>query len=635
MLQDLKIKNRKGIIIAYLNINSIRNKFEPLKCLISKNIDILAIAETKLDSSFKTAQFFLEGFKPPFRYDRNKSGGGILVYVREEVPAKELRAYNLPEDIECGFVEINLKNKKWLLANVYRPPSQNGRYFFEELGKSLDAYSTGYENLILLGDFNLEEKGADISNFLEIYNLKNLVKKPTCFKSDRPRSIDLILTNRASSFQCTDSIETGLSDFHCMIITVLKGGFLKKGPKLINYRDYRNFNISNFRIVVHIELSKHLPADKINYNTFDSVVKNVLNEHAPIKRKYVRANDGPFVTKAQRKAIMLPSKLRNRYNKNRTEENERAFKKQRNWCVKLLRKTKCKYYQNLDLKNLSDNRKFWKTVKPILSGKVQTSSSVTLAEGSQFISNDKAIAEIFNEYFVNITGSIDVGRAELNLLSTDGIKDPIGVAITKYSLHPSVKRIKDNFNPSRMFEFALVSKEEVYKQLDKLDLKKATPLESIPAKILKGSSDVCLPYLTNTFNLCLAENYFRNELKKGDVSSLYKKDDALNKKNYRPITVLSSTSKILERLLYDQLMEFSVSSLSPLLCAFKKGYNTQHALLRFLETCKMTLDKSGYAGALLMDLSKAFDCIDPEFLIAKLHGYGLSRNALKMIHSYL
>ena len=171
------------------------------------------------------------------------------------------------------------------------------------------------------------------------------------------------------------------------------------------------------------------------------------------------------------------------------EENERAFKKQRNWCVKLLRKTKCNYYQNLDLRNRSDNAKLWKTVKPIFSGKVQTSSSVTLAEGSQFISDDKAIPEIFNEYIVNITGSIDVGRAELNLLSTDGIKDPIDVAITKYSLHPSVKRIKDNFNPSRMFEFALVSKEEVYKQLDKLDLKKATPLESIPAKILKGSSD--------------------------------------------------------------------------------------------------------------------------------------------------
>ena len=76
---------------------------------------------------------------------------------------------------------------------------------------------------------------------------------------------------------------------------------------------------------------------------------------------------------------------------------------------------------------------------------------------------------------------------------------------------------------------------------------------------------------------------------------------------------------------YDQ----SSSSSDKLLCAFRKGYNTQHALLRFLETCKMTLDRKGYAGALLMDLSNAFDCIDHELLIAKLHAYGFSRNALK------
>ena len=195
MLKDLKIKNHKGIIIAYLNINSIRNKFELLKCIISDNIDILTIAETKLDSNFTTNQFLLEGFRLPFRYDRNSNGGGILVYVGEGVPAKEIKTYNFPDNIECGFVEINLKNKKWLLANVYHPPSQNGRYFFEEIGKSLDAYGTRHENFILMGDFNTEEQDADISNFLETYNFKKFMKKATWFKSDRPRSIDLILTD--------------------------------------------------------------------------------------------------------------------------------------------------------------------------------------------------------------------------------------------------------------------------------------------------------------------------------------------------------------------------------------------------------------------------------------------------------
>ena len=82
MPQDLKIRNHKGIIFGFLNINSIKNKFEPLKCLISNNIVILAIAETKVDNSFKITQFYLESFKPPFSCNRNRNGGGILVYVR-------------------------------------------------------------------------------------------------------------------------------------------------------------------------------------------------------------------------------------------------------------------------------------------------------------------------------------------------------------------------------------------------------------------------------------------------------------------------------------------------------------------------------------------------------------------------
>ena len=211
-----------------MNINSIRNKFDFLKVIISNNVDILAIAETKLDNTFPTSQFILEGFHPPFRYDRNRFGGGILVYVRNGVPAKELKEYQLPDNIECGFLEININNKKWLLANIYRPPSQGEGYFFQEIGKSLDHFSLKFENFILMGDFNTEENDENISNFMESYSLKNIVKDPTCFKSERPRTIDLILTNRVHNFQNTMTVETGLSDFHCMIATVLKGGFVKR-----------------------------------------------------------------------------------------------------------------------------------------------------------------------------------------------------------------------------------------------------------------------------------------------------------------------------------------------------------------------------------------------------------------------
>ena len=128
-----------------MNINSIRNKFDFLEVIISNNIDILGIAETKLDDTFPTSQFLLDGFHPPFRYDRNRHGGGILAYVRNGIPARELKEYQLPDDIEYGFVEINIKNKKWLLANIYRPPNQGERYFFQELGNSLDHFSTKFE----------------------------------------------------------------------------------------------------------------------------------------------------------------------------------------------------------------------------------------------------------------------------------------------------------------------------------------------------------------------------------------------------------------------------------------------------------------------------------------------------------
>ena len=104
-----------------------------------------------------------------------------------------------------------------------------------EMGKVIVHYR--YENFITLGDFNIEEKQEEIKMFMELYQLKNLIKEPTCFKSDYPKFIDLIITNRPSSFQSSGMIETGLSDFHSMIVTILKGGFIIRGPKIILYRD--------------------------------------------------------------------------------------------------------------------------------------------------------------------------------------------------------------------------------------------------------------------------------------------------------------------------------------------------------------------------------------------------------------
>ena len=114
-----------------------------------------------------------------------------------------LKQYKAPNDLECGMIEINLKNKTWLLVAIYRPPSQTKQCFFDEISKMFNHYCRQYEKFILIGDFNCEIGDDVINDFVDSYELASLVWSPTCFKFDSPRCIDLILTNMKSSFQAT------------------------------------------------------------------------------------------------------------------------------------------------------------------------------------------------------------------------------------------------------------------------------------------------------------------------------------------------------------------------------------------------------------------------------------------------
>ena len=238
-----------------------------------------------------------------------------------------------------------------------------------------------------------------------------------------------------------------MSDFHHMIATVLKGGFGKKGPKINTYGDVSRFSTIDFRNHLFYMISHEL-SENGDYGAFEAVVMAVLNEHAPIKRKYVRANDGPFMTKALRKENMHRTKLRNRCNNDRTEENLKAYKKQRNICVKLLRKAKFDYYGNIELIDLTNHHKFWRTVKPLFSDKVQVNSSFTLLEDGKIVSKDSEIAETFNNFFANITENLGISANESLLLPTNAIVDPIDKAVMKFQSRPSICKIKENTTSS-------------------------------------------------------------------------------------------------------------------------------------------------------------------------------------------
>ena len=113
-LSEIRSRNTNKIIIAELNINSIRNKFEQLVENIDKNVDILLTVETKLDDSFPINQFYIEGYLQ-FRSDRSSHGGGLILYVRDNIPTKQLKQFCIHGDIEAIAIEINLWKRKWLI----------------------------------------------------------------------------------------------------------------------------------------------------------------------------------------------------------------------------------------------------------------------------------------------------------------------------------------------------------------------------------------------------------------------------------------------------------------------------------------------------------------------------------------
>ena len=316
-LRVLRSINANRVIIAHININSIRNKFEMLSTLVMGKIDILLISEVKIDCSFPDAQFKMPGFSTPYRLDRNQFGGGLLLYVREDIPSKQLLCES-NEDSECLSIEINIHNKKWLIFGTYNPNKSQIRNHLKILSEKIDQFSPFYDNWILMGDFNSETCEEDMHDFCEVYNLKNLVKEPTCFKNPlNPSCIDLILTNRYRYFQHTKVVETGLSDFHKLTVTVLKTCFKKRQPKIISYREYKNFSHENFRFQLESILLGY-DLNTLPNDDFISIFEKIFDKHAPIKFKYIRANESLFMTKELRKAIMLRSKLRNQMNKNHT-----------------------------------------------------------------------------------------------------------------------------------------------------------------------------------------------------------------------------------------------------------------------------------------------------------------------------
>ena len=392
------------------------------------------------------------------------------------------------------------------------------------------------------------------------------------------------------SFQKTHVSETGLSDYHKLITTFFKTNFSRLRPKVLSYRNYKNFIESKFLN----DLNKTIISfDNENPNQKCNVLSNrfleVVNVHAPLKTKIVRGNDAPFVDKQLRKAIYARTRLKNKIHRNPSKENKMAYKKQRNFCVSWRRKCMKNYLKKLTAKGLTTNKSFWKFMKPFLTNKGFTGNNdITLIHQNKIISDEKQLTKLFNSYYINIVEkSRDTKTFGTNFENTSvqSVRD----IVNSYKNHPSIIKIKQvvnesNVSDSERFSSKTVNESEIKDLLKNLDIKNASGIDLIPPKLVKLSADFLTPLLTKAINTSIAQHVFPENAKTASVIPLDKgKPNKNEMSNFRPVSVLNTFSKIYERVIKDQIVCGMEKYFSPFLSAYRKNYSSQNILISLNE----------------------------------------------------
>ena len=625
-----------ALLVTWISIAFV--KFEAVECVLNDGlIDIFALSESKIDESFPNAQFIINGFSL-HRKDRNRFGGGLLLYIRSDIPHRrrcDLEPNGqIPHGIEIMVIEARLyKMEKWHLVIIYKPPKVTKNSFENTLTEMCQSLEKESPHWFIMGDTNLDVSHVkSLSDLCVVYNLSNLVDGPTCFKGDTPSSIDVLLSTEPKRFKNSLNSSCSISDFHNLTCVATKLHKPHIEPKTIYYRSYRNFDDIFLNDVQNIPfwISDVFEDEDDRLWSFGKLFSDVIDKNAPIKKRTLKKPSLPYMNSSLRRAIHKKNMLYNSYRKGKVPWE--TYRKQRNLTTAINQQSKATYFRER-CEGGPKKQKFWRTIKPFITDKnASHCNKIILQEGDKIITDTQEICEIFNAFFRSVAD--DIGFDDV--IPPDYYTDKgFSAIIKRHCNHPSITKIKENNTHNDMFHFQSMNHFDVVKIINDFDSKKAQGYDRMPMKMLQKSAKYIAPAIANMINDSMSKCVFPDSLKFAEVSSLFKKKDTLIKTNYRPVSILVALSKIYEKAVGVQLTDYFNSVFSTLLSAFRKGYSCQSALLHMIENFKSALDKSEYVACISMDISKAFDCLPHCLTICKLFAYGLSRDACILIASYL
>jgi Reverse transcriptase (RNA-dependent DNA polymerase) len=527
--------------------------------------------------------------------------------------------------------------KKLYICNFYRPPTPHPRYtpneqmdcFFENFNLLLTELSSMGNDVYIFSDSNINllnlQQGSRAAALLETaleHGFFQTNKKVTRFGNHGPSLIDHVFTNAVNVEVKTGTIIVDISD-HLISFIQLEGTRPKAANETVYKRNFSYNNMSQFRDSLRnlswINVTTCNDVD-VAYNNFWGDFKMLFDLYFPLKKQKFNKNlhkKNKFMTLGLLTSRLRKNELLKLNLKNRTPESRLLYCNYRNLYNRILRASKKLYYQDHIKANKKNPKKLWGLLKEVSTGKEQHSKIEKISENGQSITDPTAIANKFNDFFSSVGTKISESVVPTEKEACDYLEE-----------NPNIPEM----------ELGGTGPIQVSEIINSFESKNSSDLEGINTKLLKFVSiEISVP-LAHIFNLSLSSGTFPSKLKQSRIVPIFKAGDQESCDNYRPISLLSSLSKILEKIVQIKLVYHLERNklLYKHQYGFLKGKCTEHNLLHVTNKISQALNDGKYCIGLFLDLKKAFDVCSHDILLKKLEkAFGIKGTTLLWFKNYL